>query len=448
MPTKRSQPFDSVDAIVDDVERSIAEGRLPARIFNDPDIHERELERIFARDWVFVAHESEIPSPGDYVLRSIGIDEFIVARDESGTIRVLFNGCRHRGTRVCRAEKGNTSHFRCPYHGWTYKNSGELIGTPAAREAYPNLDKQDWSLLAAPHVGMSHGLIFASLDSAAAPLSEHLGGIEWYLETLFGLTPGGMEVIGEPQRWVLDSNWKIGQENLGGDDYHVMFLHKSMFEVGSMRISPPSAALAGYKVIVADSHHFETSPDTSPNADFPGIPDELRSVFGTGSADATQVNIARRSRIILLTVFPNLGFLSTQLPAAPGHDEDVSFTIMRQWQPIAPGKTEVWNWMLTWKEAPPDFRERSLRAATANFSPSGMYEQDDTVPWQSMVKSAGSQFFGKRNVALHYGMGLNGSSIARQVDDWPGPGTAFSPRFEEEGQRQLYRRWARSLRRP
>src|SRR5713226_6232926 len=107
---------------------------LPARVFNDADIHELEKERIFSRTWMFLAHESEIAKPGDYVQRYIADDSFIVARDETMAIRVLFNACRHRGTLLCRAEMGNAPYFRCSYHGWTYKNTGELLSVPHHQE--------------------------------------------------------------------------------------------------------------------------------------------------------------------------------------------------------------------------------------------------------------------------------------------------------------------------
>jgi len=105
----------NLEATIADVRR----GMIPASVYSDPELFELEKERVFARAWVFMAHESEIPQPGDYVVRRIVDDSFIVARDEKGAVRVLFNMCLHRGMQVCRSERGNTSHFRCPYHAWT-----------------------------------------------------------------------------------------------------------------------------------------------------------------------------------------------------------------------------------------------------------------------------------------------------------------------------------------
>lgn len=116
----------SLDQVLDDVRR----GMIPARVYSDPEIFEVEKHQVFARAWMFMAHESEIPEPGDYVVRRIVDDSFIVVRDERWAVHVLFNMCLHRGMQVCRSEAGNASHFRCPYHAWTYKNSGDLVGVP------------------------------------------------------------------------------------------------------------------------------------------------------------------------------------------------------------------------------------------------------------------------------------------------------------------------------
>src|SRR6187431_2322901 len=92
----------------------IERGMIPAHVYSDPDVYELERERIFGRTWLFLAHESEIPAAGDFVLRRIVDDSFIVVRDAAGAVRVLFNMCIHRGMQVCRAEQGNATHFRCP----------------------------------------------------------------------------------------------------------------------------------------------------------------------------------------------------------------------------------------------------------------------------------------------------------------------------------------------
>jgi len=118
MKVERGSRIRTAQEVLDEMGSALDEGLVPARIFNDAELHRLELERVFSRAWCYIGHESEVPSAGDYCLRYIGQDPFIFIRDEGGRIRVLFDGCRHRGAVVCRADKGNASHFRCSYHGW------------------------------------------------------------------------------------------------------------------------------------------------------------------------------------------------------------------------------------------------------------------------------------------------------------------------------------------
>ena len=186
-------------AIVADVRR----GMIPAHIYNDPEIFALERDRLFARAWIFVAHESEIPQPGDYVVRRVLADSFIVARDEHSTVRVMFNMCLHRGMQVCRAEMGNASHFRCPYHAWTYRNDGRLSGVPYLKEAYHNeLNRERWGLTPVAQLDSYKGLLFATFDPAAPPLREYLGEMTWYLDTFFDRREGGIELIGGIHKWI------------------------------------------------------------------------------------------------------------------------------------------------------------------------------------------------------------------------------------------------------
>src|SRR6204780_5135493 len=168
-------------AVVEQVRR----GMVPAHVYGDPEIFALERDRLFARSWVFMAHESEIPDPGDYVVRRVLADSFIVVRDESGGDRVLFNMCLHRGMQVCRAELGNASHFRCPYHAWTYRNDGRLAGLPFHEEAYGGEDgfaRRGQALLPAPAMDRYNGLTFVSLDPKAPPLRDWLRGFAFFLE--------------------------------------------------------------------------------------------------------------------------------------------------------------------------------------------------------------------------------------------------------------------------
>ncbi|MFD0883460.1 aromatic ring-hydroxylating dioxygenase subunit alpha [Streptosporangium algeriense] len=433
-----------IEGIPADLDR----GLLPSHVFNDPDIHRLELERLFTRAWCFVGHESEIPTNGDYVVRTIGEDPFILVRDEHGVVRVLLDACRHRGTRVCRVEKGNASNFRCPYHGWTYSNSGDLVGAPAINTAYRGLDRSQWGLVPAAHVRSVHGLVFASLDQNAPPLEDYLGGMKWYLDLMFGLHPEGLEVVGEPNRFVLDANWKIGADNFSGDDYHTVFLHKSMWEIGTIAI-PPVANMQGYHVHAGPGHSVTFSiannPD-EPGPKFWGYEQEVVDSFDPDLVTPKQFEIARRARITVGTVFPNLSFIIAPLTDDPTKPP-TGLISLRQWQPRGPGRMEIWNWVLVWKGTPEPIRERAYASSIGTFGPAGLFEQDDTEPWQSITQMSGTQYGRSIGMKLNYQMGHQPSGVGfvEEITGFPGPGKVYSPRYEEGVQLNFYRRWAAYL---
>src|SRR5258708_11036404 len=98
----------------------LKEGTVSRLVYSDPTIYQLELERIFARCWLFLAHESQIPSPGDFVATYMGEDAVLVVRQDDGSIGAFVNSCQHRGNRVCYADSGNLKAFTCNFHGWTY----------------------------------------------------------------------------------------------------------------------------------------------------------------------------------------------------------------------------------------------------------------------------------------------------------------------------------------
>ena len=451
---KGAQPTKQANESVDDFLRSVApgldQGTLPVRIFGDPDIHALELERIFTRGWVFVGHESEIPAKGDYVLRPIGEDQFILVRDENGVIRVLLNNCAHRGTVICRAEKGNTSHFRCPYHAWVYKNSGEWAGAPLKRQAYQAFDAKQWGLQAAPHVETVHGLIFASLNPGVVPLDEYLGGMRWYLDAIFNLNEAGMTVIGEPQRWKTRYNWKSAAENHIGDSYHVPALHRSGEDIGIFPdIDQAGGAGTSRHLYFDEGHGIVLSAGFLPSPMWhkTGFPAEVAATFELDRLTPDQREFIESYALTAGTIFPNLGIARVPASPYPGAPPRV-FTVLRTWQPCGPDSVINWNWILGLKTASEQFTQDAYVASLTMLGPAGMFEQDDSMVWEGLAVAGGSAFARKRRMNINYQLGIAGTSKYQLDADWRWPGHATTTVLGEAPQRAFYRRWANEMTTP
>ena len=81
-PTHLDGPLARAEQILAEMAELHPQGMAPAAIFNDAGIFAMERERIFARSWVYLAHESEIRDQGDYVLRHILDVPLVVVRGE------------------------------------------------------------------------------------------------------------------------------------------------------------------------------------------------------------------------------------------------------------------------------------------------------------------------------------------------------------------------------
>jgi PAH dioxygenase large subunit len=435
----------TTSSALEQIKAEWSDGTIPPRIYADDSIHQEERERIFGSMWQFLAHTSEIPNPGDFVVRYILDDSIIVARGKDGTVRAMHNVCRHRGMPVCRADLGNVERFTCPYHGWLYDSDGRLVSLPMDRPFFgeSGIDREAMSLNEIARCDEHDGFIFGSLAPTGPSLIDYLGDFRWYLDIHTKRDPAGLEVIGEPQRWRVRANWKTGAENFAGDSYHAQHTHKSVFAIGLHPNAPTDFKASGSR----NGVHIDAGPGTMSlarqSALDRGYPADMVDTFrDTYPADLERA-LFRGDTPFWPTrthIFPNTSFLNAGCYIA--EDNMVPFLTFRVWRPLAVDLTEVWSWVLVEKGATEQFKRDTRRAFTLTFGTSGTEEQDDVECFQTI------QRVNKGNIAAASKQHLTmGDSLDPSMTDieWNGPGQAVGTTLTDAGNKRFLRLWADAM---
>ena len=224
-----------------DPARGIYRGRRDA--FTDPDIFELEMKYIFEGNWIYLAHESQLPNNGDYLTVNMGRQPVVITRDKNGELHALINACSHKGAMLCRRKKDNRTTFTCPFHGWTFNNAGKLLKVKDPRGAgYPETFKTDGShdLTKVARFESYRGFLFGSLNPDVPDLKDHLGGAAKIIDMIADQSPEGVEVLRGSSTYTYDGNWKVQAEN-GADGYHVSAVHWNYAATTARRSSGESA---------------------------------------------------------------------------------------------------------------------------------------------------------------------------------------------------------------
>ncbi|MEP0189245.1 MAG: aromatic ring-hydroxylating dioxygenase subunit alpha [Erythrobacter sp.] len=197
--------------------------RVPASTYTDPDLFDLEKRKIFRRLPLMVAPSCELPEPGDFKAMDICGVPLLLTRQRDGSVGAFLNMCSHRGNPVVEAGKsGNASRFSCSYHGWTFKNDGDLVGVASAQD-FGAVDKAALCLKRFP-VHESAGLIWATLDlDSKLSIPDYLFGYDELLKA-FGFE--GWTLFS--QRTLTGPNWKTAYDGYL-DFYHLPVLHKDTF---------------------------------------------------------------------------------------------------------------------------------------------------------------------------------------------------------------------------
>ncbi|TIW48561.1 MAG: ABC transporter permease subunit [Mesorhizobium sp.] len=211
---------------------------LEQPFYTDADFFKLDMELIWYRDWLFIGHDCELPKPGSYITAQIGDYPVVLVRDQQGRINAFHNSCRHRGSRVCNADKGTAAKLVCPYHQWTYELDGRLL---FARQMADGFDKSQFSLkpVACESVG---GYIFICLALGlflAILLDQKIRG-EGMLRPIY-LYPMALSFIvtGVAWKWFLDPGLGLEQtlHQWGWTSFHFDWIKNKDFVIYTVVIA-------------------------------------------------------------------------------------------------------------------------------------------------------------------------------------------------------------------
>jgi benzoate/toluate 1,2-dioxygenase alpha subunit len=397
--------------------------RVHRDVYADPQLFELEMKFIFERTWVFLALESQIPKPHDFVTTHIARTPVLVTRDAAGKVGAFINVCRHKGATVCRSELGNTKYHVCAYHGWGYDSAGKNIDIKDRKTgAYPaSFDQENHDLLRIDSLASHKGMVFGSLSADVPPLTDFLGDMRVFLDLVMEQGPQGMEFVPGRSAYVYRGNWKLQMDN-GLDAYHLTSTHTSYMDIQARRrmgeghqearqYDWAKRAAIETGVFAFDNGHAafwlnQAEPTKRPI--YPTL-EEIRARVGNQRAEWM---IKGRN----IEVFPNLQIAD-------------SITLMlRTFRPLSVDRTEMRAYCLAPVGERADLRAWRLRQFEDFFNPSGMATPDDTVLYEECQNGFAAP-------QMSFLQGIRPAMSSR------GPFELFN----EVGLHSPYREWARLM---
>lgn len=360
------------DFLVED--HQTGDHRLHRSAFTDEALFELEMKHIFEGKWIYLAHESQIPHNNDYYTTHIGRQPVVIARNRQGQLNAFINACSHRGATLCRHKRGNKATYTCPFHGWTFNNSGKLLKVKDPEGAgYPDCFNKEGShdLKKVARFESYRGFLFGSLNDDVLPLTEFLGEAARIIDMIVDQSTDGLEVLRGSSTYTFEGNWKLQAEN-GADGYHVSAVHWNYAATTNQR----KAANAGDNIRAMDAgkwgqqgggfYAFKhghlllwtkwANPEDRPNF-------SRRAEYAARSGEATADWMIQHSRNLCL--YPNV-YLMDQFGSQ-----------IRLLRPISVNKTEVTIYCIAPRGESDEARARRIRQYEDFFNVSGMATPDD-----------------------------------------------------------------------
>jgi len=401
--------------------------RVHTSLYTDPAIFDEEMDRIFSKTWVWVAHESEVKEPGQFKSTYVGRQPVVVVRDRKQKIHVLLNRCRHRAATVCEHKKGKTNSFVCPYHGWSYGLDGSLRGVPHPESYGDLLDKEEFPLFGL-RVDSYAGMVFATFNEEIEPLADYLGPAKKWMDLFMKQGAGFPIKVGGEHRFRFPGNWKIQLENTT-DGYHFPVVHKSFLSSVDQQTLEMLDFVNGkgfvedlgnghsVMVMIPDLVDLEDNLEAPIPARFEELAEELRK-------DYPEDQVRRIVRAVggsgfNLNIFPNIA---------------CSMAFFRVLQPISVTETEVHHAVITMEGGPAVANRARLRLHEHFQGPMGFGTPDDSEAWERVQKGARA---GEDEIWILLNRGLPGEKET--------PDGRASDVSAETGMRAAYRQWKKFM---
>ena len=199
-------------------------------------MYELELEQIFYKRWLAICHSSKFAKPGDVEIRNIGRKSIMIIKGDDGKLRAFHNVCRHRGARLLDESK-NVRAIHCPYHAWTYKLDGTLIGCPDM-DTYPDdgsFSRDEYPLYPVK-LEMWGGFVWINLDPESLPLLSYLGD---FTERFDRYQTENLRWVATVGTYDVGCNWKSMLENFN-ECYHCPAVHRRRSNSTTASSDPPT----------------------------------------------------------------------------------------------------------------------------------------------------------------------------------------------------------------
>ena len=183
---------------------------------------DKEREHVFQARPFIAAHASEIAEPGDFMRSEADGRPILLVRGEDGVARAFYNVCRHRGAQLVSDDSGCEHRFRCPYHAWTWSNTGDLIAVPHEKTGFPDLDRSQFGLHQIPCQEHAGWIWISLAKDQKIDVEAHLGE----LNGEFGALDAQDHVIFASDTLDIAANWKLLVEG-GIEAYHFRVAHRN-----------------------------------------------------------------------------------------------------------------------------------------------------------------------------------------------------------------------------